>query len=105
MLLHIPPLTTLHGAIENTSGDGDKLHVVSGAEDQGTLELETNPSEELGALIFNPALGSASGLLRGLVQPRWEYASTSHADVPSGRPGLWFNGHRVRSWTPEQNLP
>ena len=50
----------------------------------------------LGAVVFNPALSAVNGLLRGTVEPRWEWPPVSG----DGRPGLWSNGERLESWTP-----
>ncbi|KAI9063518.1 hypothetical protein FKP32DRAFT_1571477 [Trametes sanguinea] len=49
-----------------------------------------------GTLVFNPALSSHTGLLRGMVEPRWERAPHS-----IGHPGLWSHGKRIQSWTPD----
>ncbi|KAI0360557.1 hypothetical protein OH77DRAFT_1418517 [Trametes cingulata] len=50
-----------------------------------------------GTLLFNSALSGSTGLLRGLIEPRWEHSVTS----PGGHPGIWSNGARIRSWTPD----
>ncbi|KAI0372069.1 hypothetical protein BV20DRAFT_964784 [Pilatotrama ljubarskyi] len=53
-----------------------------------------------GTLLFNPALGGSTGILRGMVEPRWERSTTSS----EGHPGIWMNGTRITSWTPEDHL-
>ncbi|KAI0635290.1 hypothetical protein C8Q77DRAFT_1054262 [Trametes polyzona] len=50
-----------------------------------------------GTLVFNPALGGPSGLLRGTIEPRWQRSLTS----TNGSWGMWSNGERIRSWTPD----
>ena len=80
-LLHIPsvPYSVLPDESESRIESSEQL------DDIGNL----------GSLVFNPAL--ASGLLHNQLQPRWEHPlDNKHG----GRPGLWFNGRRVRSWTP-----
>jgi hypothetical protein len=62
--------------------------------------------ETLGTVFGNPALVSATGVLGGELEIRWERGSA--AAVPStgmvddsGRPGLWWQGHPLPSWTPD----
>ncbi|EJF63792.1 hypothetical protein BD309DRAFT_962960 [Dichomitus squalens] len=57
-------------------------------------------SSPLGALVFNPALNGASGLLRDTVEARWERLRESE----EGRPRLWYNGRPLESWTPDENF-
>ncbi|GBE87560.1 hypothetical protein BKA93DRAFT_189869 [Sparassis latifolia] len=89
-LLHIPSLSV---PLSLTTVD-QELHQERG-EDANVVDS----AHEIGSLVFNPALGSTSGLLRGRVQPRWE-RSLSGTGL-SGRPGLWCDGQRLRSWTPK----
>ncbi|CCM02508.1 uncharacterized protein FIBRA_04610 [Fibroporia radiculosa] len=99
MILHIPPVV-LEDAVASPLGVPGML-----AEHEDAADApESTSSGDLGALAFNPALGGPSGLLRGLVQPRWEHPSVVSVDRPSGRPGLWCNGKRISSWTPEHGL-
>ncbi|KAH9924362.1 hypothetical protein B0H21DRAFT_781421 [Amylocystis lapponica] len=64
--------------------------------------LESADADTLGTLVFNPALGSSTGLLRGQILPRWERAVDAFPGSGiRGRPGLWCGGQRVDSWTPE----
>lgn len=62
-----------------------------------SVQANTFSPDILGTLLFNPALGGANGLLRGLVEPRWERSLESL----EGRPGLWNNEQRIESWVPE----
>jgi hypothetical protein len=63
----------------------------------------------LGTVFGNPALLSASGVLRGELEIRWERGErAAAAAVPpsgmpdrSGRPGLWWQGQPLPSWTPD----
>lgn len=71
-LLHIPPL--------------------SGPED----EDEPAVPGQIGMAIWNPALAGVRGLLGGKMEARWE--RSIHG---SGRPGLWWNGQKLKSWTPD----
>ncbi|KAH9830004.1 uncharacterized protein C8Q71DRAFT_386166 [Rhodofomes roseus] len=97
MLLHVPPASSSADTVQSVTGPDPALQ-------DGEQQL-ADPSEHLrgygtlGSLVFNAAL--ASGLLRNQLQPRWEHPLGSDL---GGRPGLWFNGQRVRSWTPERNL-
>ncbi|KAI0292882.1 hypothetical protein BC826DRAFT_1091974 [Russula brevipes] len=63
----------------------------------------------LGAIFGNPALVSARGVLGGQLEIRWEHGSSS---APSGalggaggRPGLWWQGRPLPSWTPDVDHP
>lgn len=51
----------------------------------------------LGMALCNPALYSTSGLLKGLMELRWE----RHEFGGGGRPALWWGNRRLQSWTPE----
>ncbi|CAL1709073.1 unnamed protein product [Somion occarium] len=87
-----PPETCLH--------DSDsRLSSVPGDSEIDPLLLP-NPTQpgSLGSLICNPALLGQNGPLKGELEPRWEWAPTGVGD---GRPGLWWRGRRVRSWTPD----
>ena len=68
---------------------------------EDVVESESSPGDDVltGTLLFNPALSGASGLLCGKVEPRWERS----ADGLVGRPGLWCEGQRLESWTPEDS--
>lgn len=59
---------------------------------------EPDGDSEFGSMFFNPALGSSSGLLAGEVEARWEH---SPQGFQFGRPGLWWSGQRIPSWTPD----
>lgn len=76
-LLHIPPLPR-----------------------QGGEEVENEEETRIGTAIWNPALGGARGLLRGEMEVRWERSLSRNGDE---RPGLWWNGQKLRSWTPDSS--
>ncbi|KAF8189917.1 hypothetical protein K438DRAFT_936426 [Mycena galopus ATCC 62051] len=82
-LLHIPPLPDPSpAAVANEETDSD------GAED-------TNGNEnKIGSAVWNPAL--VRGLLDGKMEVRWERSLAG-----AGRPGLWWDGRRLQSWTPD----
>jgi hypothetical protein len=77
-LLHLPPVD---GQAELDS-QGDSLS-------QGSI----------GAAFWNPALGSHCGILGGQIEGRWE-----HAIGGGGRPGLWWQGKKLQSWTPDGDI-
>ena len=95
VLLHIPPAPTGQMTVQKD----DPSHLVQSETEEGCVQSDErlNDGGSLGSLVFNPAL--ASGVLLNQVQPRWEH---SLGNDHSGRPGLWFNGRRIRSWTPER---
>jgi Protein of unknown function (DUF2034) len=81
------------------------------------VHLPRSDPDALGGAIFgNPALISARGLLRGELEIRWEHsAATTGYGVPrvdnsagarslSGRPGLWWQGQPLPSWTPDATV-
>jgi hypothetical protein len=73
-LLHIPPLP-----------------------DPNVPREELDPDEEpnkIGSAVWNPAL--VRGLLGGKMEARWERSPSG-----TGRPGLWWGGQRLQSWTPD----
>ncbi|KZT71998.1 hypothetical protein DAEQUDRAFT_723641 [Daedalea quercina L-15889] len=90
VLLHIPPTSTAVAAVQDVSFNSIM------ESNQSELPQESHGRGVIGSLVFNAAL--ANGLLGNQLQPRWEHSLGQH---PGGRPGLWFNGQRVRSWTPE----
>jgi hypothetical protein len=62
--------------------------------------------DNVGTVIWNPALGGAKGLLGGEIDIRWERAvgSAAGGGTVVGRPGLWTaSGERIESWVPESN--
>jgi hypothetical protein len=103
LLVHLPPTTSTSGGGSGSAG----------------------ASAELGAIFGNPALVSARGVLGGELEIRWERgtgagAGTS-AGTPSsggaldassgdarggggGRPGLWWQGQPLPSWTPDAEV-
>ncbi|KZS97087.1 hypothetical protein SISNIDRAFT_449803 [Sistotremastrum niveocremeum HHB9708] len=64
----------------------------------------------IGSAVWNPALGGRSGLLKGEFELRWEWDSRSSKSSisgtePAGRPGLWFQGTKLKSWVDgDENL-
>jgi hypothetical protein len=58
---------------------------------------------EVGAAVWNPALGGVDGLLGGEAEMRWERSSDTLALDP-GRPGLWWKGKRLKSWIPDNDV-
>lgn len=72
-LLHVPPLQ------------------------ESASEIEAERIENIGMAVWNSALGGTHGLLEGRMEVRWE------RDLKSGtaRPGLWWQGERLSSWTPD----
>ncbi|KAF9465089.1 hypothetical protein BDZ94DRAFT_1254462 [Collybia nuda] len=70
-LLHIPPRPDTSDVSDDEQGD------------------------RVGSAVWNPALAGVRGLLGGKMEIRWERAPGS-----SGRPGLWWHGQKLRSWTP-----
>ncbi|KAI0777303.1 hypothetical protein BD413DRAFT_175489 [Trametes elegans] len=86
------PLALLHLPEQVEGRDCERDYDVAHA---GPSSVESLPQSLPGTLVFNPAL--RSGLFRGFVEPRWERISASG----DGRPGVWVNGARVQSWTPE----
>ncbi|KAH9931915.1 uncharacterized protein B0H18DRAFT_70164 [Fomitopsis serialis] len=96
MLLHIPPV--LPDSVAGQDAICSDLAMQEQKPSQSSSEQQYSHGA-LGSLVFNAAL--ASGLLHNQLQPRWEHSLASGL---TGRPGIWFNGQRVHSWTPERNL-
>ena len=61
-------------------------------------EQESGESEDSnpGSIVFNPVL--ANGVLHGEIEARWEHSPDG---TGVGRPGLWWDGQRIKSWVPE----
>ena len=99
LLVHIPPLPPPSA---NSSGG-------SGGDDGGG----GGGGGAIGTIFGNPALLSAKGVLGGKLEIRWEYGGASGgilsskqplgmlSGVVTGRPGLWWQGQPLPSWTPE----
>lgn len=64
--------------------------------DGKTTENDEAQDSHIGSVVFNHAL--TSGVLHGEIEARWEY-SVEQGGV--GRPGLWWQGRRIPSWTPD----
>ncbi|KAJ7039851.1 hypothetical protein C8F04DRAFT_281130 [Mycena alexandri] len=73
-LLHIPPLP-----------DPDATEECESDEETASM---------IGSAVWNPAL--VRGLLDGKMEARWERSPSG-----VGRPGLWWGGKRLQSWTPD----
>lgn len=89
-LLHIPRAVGSLDEVIQPDDDDEDLAPVSG----------------IGSAMWNPALGGTEGLLRGLIDIRWERSLTAAAspslDATVGRPGLWsVAGKKISSWTPD----
>jgi hypothetical protein len=67
-------------------------------ESEPTVPQTSSTPATFGSIVFNPALGGTSGILRGEVEARWEYASDT---TTAGRLGLWWKGMRLQNWTPD----
>jgi hypothetical protein len=78
-LLHLPPVDveTADSPGNNESTQGD-----------------------IGTAFWNPALGGQHGVLGGQIEARWERAIGG-----GGRPGLWWHGKKLQSWTPDGDIP
>lgn len=61
------------------------------------LDVGADRPEAIGGCIWNPILVSMLGTE---FEVRWE--RSLQPDL-SGRPGLWWNGTRLRSWTPDDD--
>ncbi|KAF7350498.1 hypothetical protein MVEN_01355400 [Mycena venus] len=75
------------------------LHIPPLPDPNPSASEESDPDEEtsenrIGSAVWNPAL--ARGLLGGKVEARWERSPSG-----AGRPGLWWGGQRLQSWTPD----
>lgn len=78
-LLHLPPVDV---ELESDSQD------------------DADPSQgHIGAAFWNPALGGQRGILGGQIEARWERAVGR-----GGRPGLWWQGKKLQSWTPDRDI-
>ena len=63
-------------------------------------EVVTDPTPSygtIGRVLWNPALGSRSGLLGGRAEIRWV---RSKLNEEPARPGLWWDGSKLANWAP-----
>jgi len=74
------------------------LHIPPSTDPDASEEAYEEPSR-IGTAVWNPALAGVNGLLQGKMEARWERSLTG-----AGRPGLWWGGQRIRSWTPDGPL-
>ena len=75
-LLHLPPTDTFQTDLDDSSDGRGRI----------------------GPAFWNPALGGQRGVLGGQIEARWERAA-GRGEV--GRLGLWWQGKRLQSWTPD----
>ncbi|KAF9254989.1 hypothetical protein L218DRAFT_842318, partial [Marasmius fiardii PR-910] len=59
-------------------------------------ELDLDSGESIGTLVWNPALGGTSGLLRGKMEVRWTRSSSGNIGFPT----MWHSGRIVPSFKP-----
>ena len=65
----------------------------------------TGAADAPGTVFGNPALVSARGVLGGEIEIRWERAGAPSSEaLGNGRPGLWWQGRPLPSWTPDCRL-
>ncbi|KAG8959328.1 hypothetical protein FRC03_008112 [Tulasnella sp. 419] len=61
-----------------------------------------------GTAMLNPALASEGGLLDGALEIRWErrisQSPSISADDSLGRLAIWWEGKRLKPWTPDMSL-
>ncbi|KAI0342335.1 hypothetical protein BDW22DRAFT_1484572 [Trametopsis cervina] len=67
------------------------LHLPEQPMDEGKPEADHNA---IGSILFNSALGSTSGVLKGEFEARWEYSTKPEG---GGRPVIWWRGKRMAS--------
>ncbi|THH13297.1 hypothetical protein EW146_g6902, partial [Bondarzewia mesenterica] len=83
-------------------------------DDEVFNSIESEPSLEsivplttdgaIGTAFWNAALASTRGVLGGEIEMRWERALLESCPVGIGRPGLWWRGRKLASWTPDEIL-
>lgn len=94
LLVHLP-----------TTSTPDSLNVpLTDQTPKGVAEMDdcgsTRPASGTQAtVIFNQALGGTQGLLGGQMEVRWERDLSVGGGL--GKPGLWWLGRKLRSWTPQ----
>ena len=76
-LLHIPPISNAY-------------------ETNPPIDDEQEQQNQIGTAVWNPALAGVRGLLGGQMEIRWERSLNG-----GGRPGLWWRGQKLESWTPD----
>jgi len=87
ILLHLPTLSS-----DNIEENPDSIP-------QGDNGRQNAKEEDtLGSIVLNHTLSHSSGPLSGEIEVRWERPLGSHS---IGRPGLWWKGKRIPSWTPD----
>ena len=63
------------------------------------VKLTPDQPDAIGGCVWNPALVK---LLGSTFELRWEHDSNASVTSASGRPGVWWNGKRLKSWTPQE---
>lgn len=63
-----------------------------------STELTQEPIS--GSVLWNAALASRDGLLRGEYEVRWVHKSEDKNYGAGGRPGIWWNGRPLSDWVP-----
>ncbi|OCH84819.1 hypothetical protein OBBRIDRAFT_374616 [Obba rivulosa] len=86
MLLHLPAPPEIVYSPASPSSASSPIPS-SSPDPEPDADAEAGPGEDsaldgagtpaMGSFLFNPALGGTHGLLRGQIEPRWEYASPS----------------------------
>ncbi|KAJ6590544.1 hypothetical protein DFH09DRAFT_908687 [Mycena vulgaris] len=72
------------------------LHIPPIADPSEAEDLHEDATNRIGTAVWNPALAGVRGLLEGKMEARWERSLSG-----AGRPGLWWGGQRLKSWTPD----
>ncbi|KAJ7145396.1 hypothetical protein C8R43DRAFT_1088735 [Mycena crocata] len=72
------------------------LHIPPLLDPRETEEVPDEETNKIGTAVWNPALAGVRGLLEGKIEARWERSLSG-----AGRPGLWWSGKRLKSWTPD----
>jgi Required for respiratory growth protein 7 len=88
-LLHLPPEPT----------EVDQLREGEAEAEEHDEEADAAP-DLIGSAVWNPALGSEQGLLRGEFAARWEWSIYTGG----GRPGLWWKEKKLKSWVPSPTV-
>jgi hypothetical protein len=92
LLMHIPaPESSLIPSTEREK-ENDELPLASTSPDANL------DSDSIGSMIWNPKLGSTTGLLGGHMEVRWALGQAQSAE---GRPVLYWKGKKLEHLVPE----